>query len=84
MHFNTKTLAVSELTAVTYYPWLQYHGLQAIQVHTKAKTPATNRTSLYKKTKEAKSKCYFWTHGRTRRLDNTSTTCNLPKTGHQV
>ena len=27
MHFNTKTLAVSELTAVTYYPWLQYHGL---------------------------------------------------------
>ena len=58
--------------------------LQALQVHTKARTLSTNRTALDKKTKDAKSKCYFWTHGRTRRLDHTSATCNFPKTGHQV
>ena len=32
--------------------------LQAIQVHTKAKTPSTKRTALDKKTKDAKLKCY--------------------------
>ena len=32
--------------------------LQAIQVHTKAKTPSTKRTALDQKTKDAKSKCY--------------------------
>ena len=58
--------------------------LQALQVQTKAKTPATKRTSLDKKTKEAKLKCYCWTHGRIRRLYHTSTTCNLTKTGHQL
>ena len=58
--------------------------LQALQVHTKAKTPSTNRTTLDQKTKDSKSKCYFWTHGRTRRLDHTSATYNFPKTGHQV
>ena len=31
--------------------------MQALQVHTKPKTPATKRTSLDKKTKDAKSKC---------------------------
>ena len=58
--------------------------LQALQLHTKAKIPPTKRTTVDKKTKDAKLKCYFWTHGRTRRLDHTSATCNLPKTGHQV
>ena len=48
--------------------------LQALQVHTKSKTPATNRKSLDQKTKNAKSKCYYWTHGRTRRLYHTSAT----------
>ena len=61
-----------------------YKQLQAIQVHTKAKTPSTKRTTLYQKTKDAKLKCYCWTHGRTHRLDHTSATCNFPKTGHQV
>ena len=32
--------------------------LQALQVQKKTKTPATNRTSLDKKTKDAKSNCY--------------------------
>ena len=58
--------------------------LQALQVHTKSKKPSTKRTALDQKTKDSKSKCYCWTHGRTRRLDHTSTTCNFPKTGHQV
>ena len=58
--------------------------LQALQVHTKAKTPSTKRTALDQKTKDAKSKCYCWTHGRTRRMDHTSATCNFPKIGHQV
>ena len=49
-----------------------------------AKIPYTKRTALYQKTKDAKSKCYGWTHRRTRRLDHTSATCNFPKTGHQV
>ena len=31
--------------------------LQALQVHTKTKTPATNRSSLDQKTKDAKSNC---------------------------
>ena len=48
--------------------------LQALQFHTKAKTPSTKRTALDQKTKDDKSKCYFWTHGRTCRLDHTSTT----------
>ena len=48
--------------------------LQALQVHTKAKPSATKRTALDQKTKDAKSKCYCWTHGRTRRLDNNSAT----------
>ena len=58
--------------------------LQALKVHTKAETPSTMGTKIDQKTKDAKSKCYFWTHGRTRRLDHTSATCNFPKTGHQV
>ena len=58
--------------------------LKALQVHTKSKTPSTNRTVLDQKTKDDKSKCYCWTHGRTRRLDHTSATCNFPNTGHQV
>ena len=58
--------------------------LQALQVHTKAKTPSTKRTALDQKTKDAKSKCYCWTNGRTRILDHTSATCNFPNTGHQV
>ena len=58
--------------------------LQALQFHTKAKTPSTDRTALYQKTKDAKSKCYCCTHGRTRRLDHSSATCNFPKTIHQV
>ena len=58
--------------------------LQALQVRTKAKTPDTKITALYQKTKDDKSKCYYWTHGRTRRLDHTSANCNFPKTGHQV
>ena len=32
--------------------------LQALQVHTKAKTPSTKRTALDQKTKDTKSKCY--------------------------
>ena len=58
--------------------------LQALHVHTKTKTPATKRTALDQKTKDAKSKCYCWTHGGTCRLDHTSATYNFPKTGHQV
>ena len=58
--------------------------LQALQVHTKAKTPSKKRTTLDQKTKDYKSKCHCWTHGRTRRLDHTSGTCNLTKTRHQV
>ena len=58
--------------------------LQALQVHTKAKKPSTNRTALDQKTKDTKSKCYCWNHGRTRRLDYTSATCNFPNTGHQL
>ena len=61
-----------------------YKQLQALQVHTKAKTPSTNRTALDQKTKDAILKCYCWTHRRTQRLEHTSATCNLPKTGHQV
>ena len=57
--------------------------LQALQVRTK-KTPATNRTALYQKTKDAKLKCYWWTHGRIRRLDNTRKICKFSNTGHQV
>ena len=57
--------------------------LQALQVLTK-KTQYTKRTALDKKAKDAKSKCYCWTHGRTLRLDHASKTCNLPNTGHQV
>ena len=48
--------------------------LQALQVHTKAKTPSTKITTLDQKTKDAKLKCYCWTHGRTRRMDHTSAT----------
>ena len=48
--------------------------LQALRVHTKEKKPSTKRTTLDQKTKDAKSKCYCWTHGRTRRLDHTSAT----------
>ena len=58
--------------------------LQALQVQTKAKTPTIKKTELDKKTKEAKSKCYYWTHGRNCRLEHTSATYNFPKTGHQV
>ena len=42
--------------------------LQALQVHTKAKTPFTKSTALYQKIKDAKSKCYCWTHAKSRRL----------------
>ena len=48
--------------------------LQALQVHTKAKTPSTKRTALDQKAKDAKSECYCWTHGITRRLEHTSAT----------
>ena len=58
--------------------------LQVLQVHTKADTPSTKRTALDQKTKNAKLKCYCWTHGRTCRLDHTSATYNFPKTGDQV
>ena len=58
--------------------------LKALQVHTKTKTPSTNRTALDQKTNDAKSKYYFWTHGITRRLEHTSATYNFPKRGHQV
>ena len=58
--------------------------LQALQVQTKAKIPPTNRTAIDKNKKEAKSKYYCCTRGRTRRLDHTSATLNFPKTGHQV
>ena len=58
--------------------------LRALKFHTKTKTPATKRTALDKKTKDAKLKCYWWTHGRTRWLDHTSATCNFTNTGHQV
>ena len=57
--------------------------LHALQVQTKAKTPTTKITVLDKKTKDATSKCYRWTHTRTCRLDHTSATYNFPKTGHQ-
>ena len=58
--------------------------LQALQVHIKVKTTSTKRTALDQKTKDAKLKCYCWTHGRTHRLDHTSVTCNFPIPGHQV
>ena len=58
--------------------------LQALQVHTKTKKPATKITAIYEKTKDNKSKCYCWTHGRTLGLDHTSATCNLPKTVNQL
>ena len=49
--------------------------LQALQTQAKVKTPTSEIPVLDKKTKETKSKCYFWTHGRTCSLDHTSTTC---------
>ena len=58
--------------------------LQALQVLTKTKTSATKRTALDPKTKDAKSKCYYLTHGINHRIDHTSSTCNFPKTGHQL
>ena len=61
-----------------------YKQLQELQVHTKTKTPATKIIALDQKTKDAKLKCYCWTHGRTRRLYHTSATCNSPKTRHQL
>ena len=42
--------------------------LQALQFHTKAKILSTKRTALDQKTKDAKLKCYCWTHGRTCRF----------------
>ena len=50
--------------------------LQALQTQAKEIKPTTERPVLDKKTKETKLKCYWWTHGRTLRLDNTSATCN--------
>ena len=58
--------------------------MQALQVQTQKKTPATNRTALDKKTKDAISKFYCWNHWRTRRLDYTNATYEYPKIGHQV
>ena len=58
--------------------------LQALQVHTKVKTPPIKITTLYQKTKNSKLKCYWLTHGRTRRLYHTSATYNFPKTVHQL
>ena len=58
--------------------------LQALQVHTKSKTPSKKRSALDQKTKDAKLKCYYVTHGITHRMDHTSSTCNFPNTGHQL
>ena len=41
-------------------------------------------TELINKAKDTKSECICWTYGRTRILDHTSATCNLPNTGNQV
>ena len=56
------------------------------ELHTKAKanTLTTDKTVLDKKKKETKSKCYFWNHGRTCRLDHTSATYLSPPKGQQV
>ena len=48
--------------------------LQALQVHTNAKIPETEKPATDKNTKEDKLKCYCWTYGRTRRLEYTSAT----------
>ena len=39
--------------------------LQALQTQAKSKTPTTEIPLLENNTKEAKLKCYCWTHGRT-------------------
>ena len=53
--------------------------LESLQVHTKAKTPATKIKGLDNKTKESKLKCYSWTHGRTRRLDHNRRNMQFPQ-----
>ena len=58
--------------------------VQALQVQKKTKTPSTKITAIDKNIKDDKSNCYCWTHGRTRRLEHISATCNLPNTGHQL
>ena len=63
---------------------LIYKQLHTLQVQTKTKTPATKIIALDQKTKNAKLKCYCWTHGKTYILEHTSATCNLPNTGHHV
>ena len=49
--------------------------LKALYTQAKAKAPTTERPVLDKKTKEDKSKCYFWIHDRTHSIDHTSATC---------
>ena len=48
--------------------------IQALHTHEKAKIPTAEIPLLNNNTKETKSKCYCWNHGRTRRLDHTSAT----------
>ena len=61
-----------------------FQATEVTKFHTKTNTPSTKRAALDQITKDAKSKCYFWIHGRTRRLDHTSSTCNFPKIEHQL
>ena len=58
--------------------------LWVLQTKAKAEIPTTETPVLDKKTKETKSKCYCWTHGRTCSLYRTSTIFVFPKIGHQV
>ena len=81
---NTNLTLSQSLTQAQETIFVLSKQLQALQVHTKAKPPSTKRTALDQITKDAKSNCYCWTHGRTRRMDHTSATCNFPNTGHQV
>ena len=58
--------------------------LQALQAHSKANKPTTEKPLLKKKTRDNKSKSYLWTHGSTRILDHNIPTCQYPKTVHQL
>ena len=84
-NLNSINLTLSKsLTQAQEKMLVLYKELQTLQVHIKTKTSATERIVLDQKTKDANSKCYCWTHGRTRRLDHDSATYNFLNTGHQV
>ena len=72
---------ISEPNLITRDHFGDFQAIAGTKNTYQKETPATKRTALNKKTKNAKYECYYWTHRRTCRLDHTSATCNLPKIG---